>query len=750
MRIVCCSLLFCLAALGGWAQLSDSIIPALPVLPEYTDEQPVVVKSGTISFQLTLDGKVEHQLTPDTRRTFTGHAQASSTITLTPSGGTEQVSYTSTATIVEKSTNQKPSTTNVTLNNSYNNKLSELEPGLGPLGPLAMSKKLGAACAWLTAACNENNGGVWQIKDLKGTMESGAFSSPVAGMTAVRIPGYGQTGNVFSRKMNAMEASGKNQFGKPLGGDSYVEMRWTNGGSSGSFSVPVEGICLGYGYMVNTVQALHAMYPAKVIEEDHLVIIPGTLTVTWQLGMQPLKNKLVIAPAKPEQYDKWEPLPHSMQPPDTMPLLVSAKFQPEKKDDPVPHARIDFYLRDVSRHKGECNNAPPDRGMKDDLKFAAEQPEGIVLDPQDPKHAYTKNQEEEAVVAVVAEDGGAYGKLQAECKDLNLIGKYERTGEFSLAIPKDDNANHIADCWEDSMGITKDNLPAEWDDETVSGQQNNGDALTAYEDYRGFRVLKDGQPAYVRLSPKQKALFVIDDGNIFDPALWQHASDITAYKVTSDMVKGGDANEAASRIVDFLNDDGGHKYCVRLEALQGLVEKTAYQNQPPDDLKLYGYTDNQGNSPKTTLRCVVFPARLRAMIDRVAASIDNGLKNPDSDDGQALKAADIPDWLAKKALDRLDQATRAQLAKQMATLCAIHEMGHACGLGGHLTPGEDGKPQESADGDAKCPMKYTDCSENRRLLIQQVIFALDKPLPLQYDHFCQQGYNCYGALNVKD
>ena len=54
------------------------------------------------------------------------------------------------------------------------------------------------------------------------------------------------------------------------------------------------------------------------------------------------------------------------------------------------------------------------------------------------------------------------------------------------------------------------------------------------------------------------------------------------------------------------------------------------------------------------------------------------------------------------------------------------------------------------EGDPKCPMKYNDRLENRKLLILQVLFALDHPLPLQYDRFCREGSNCFGALNVKD
>jgi hypothetical protein len=209
---------------------------------------------------------------------------------------------------------------------------------------------------------------------------------------------------------------------------------------------------------------------------------------------------------------------------------------------------------------------------------------------------------------------------------------------------------------------------------------------------------------------------------------------------------GGDVN--TSRIVDYTigESTGQHKYAVRLEAYKGMVEKTPYRNQPADAALCYGYTDNQGDCPRTTERCVIFPDRIRAMIDRVAGYIQEGVSDPNSESAAAIKGADIPMWLAAEALKKLGPATRDLLAQQMTTVIAIHEMGHACGLSGHRVGGK-----ESDQGDPKCPMKYTDKSENRKLLILQVLFALDHSLLLQYDRFCQGGqFNCFTHLNVKD
>ena len=524
----------------------------------------------------------------------------------------------------------------------------------------------------------------------------------------------------------------------------WIESASAKGTTSGSYTLPM--FFNGTAWLSEGTFRAKGEDPRKQPGGSAQILWPGSLQVVWALGDDLPEGKMTIASDDPDTYGKWIPAPiddDRFGPASA--LTFHASILPKEEGKPAPKGKIDFWLRDVSHEKGKCTNFPQDGGTEDDLRFTPNQT-GLTIDPQNPLHATTKEAVTGFSVKVEALDTGAYGTLQATCDELGLIAEDERTHLQSIAIPMDDNRNHVADAWEDEKGILGDNLPADWDEEKIDGQKSTGDAINLYENYRGFMVLKDGKPSFIRLNPKQKVLFVIDDGNMFDADLWLHASDITAYKLNDGLVKGGAPDDAASRIVDFNNGDGGHKYCVRLIKYQGLVESTPYQNQPPDSIGTYGYTDNQGNSPKTTLRCVVFPARLRAMIDRVASYVDKGLKDPSSEDGKSLEAAGIPPWLARKALDRLDQATRDQLAKQMVTLCAIHEMGHACSLPGHLDDG--GK--ESDKGDPKCPMKYTDRSENRRLLILQVIFALDHPLPLQYDHFCREGSNCYGALNVKD
>ena len=550
------------------------------------------------------------------------------------------------------------------------------------------------------------------------------------------FPSHSIAATKFAQYLNGHPGS------ENLGG--WVEGPSPKGATSGSYTMPMFFECVGW-HSEGTYLA-KGKDPRKPPGGPALIIWPGSVQVVWSLGNSLPEGKMTIAADDPGEYAKWIPAPiddDRFGPASA--LTFSARILPKEEGMPAPKGKIDFWLRDVSREKGLCLNYPPKGGAEEDLRFKAGQ-DGLVIDPKNPRHATTKEAVEAFSVSVEALDPGAYGNVQATCDELGLIADDERTHLQSIAIPMDDNRNHVADAWEEANGVLSDNLQPEWDAEKVDGQKAAGDSVALYANYRGFMVLKEGKPAFTRLDPKKKTLFVIDDGNIFDAVLWQRASDIVAYKLNDSLTKGGPPSKAESRIVDFNSGDVGSKYCVRLIKQQGLVEGQKYEDQDPNNIQVYGYTDNQGHSPKGTLRCVVFPARLRAMIDRVASYVDKGVKDPASEEGKLLEEMRIPPWLAQKALERLDQATRDQLAKQMVTLCVIHELGHACGLSGHR--GKDGK--ECDQGDPKCPMKYDDRQERRQLLILQVIFALDHPLPLQYDRFCRERYNCFGALNVKD
>ena len=270
-----------------------------------------------------------------------------------------------------------------------------------------------------------------------------------------------------------------------------------------------------------------------------------------------------------------------------------------------------------------------------------------------------------------------------------------------------------------------------------------------YEAYRGFTVLDGtGGKSHKRLDPRRKVLFYVDQGNILDTGIWEKASGITGYRLGPDMIKGGEGDDR--RIVNFRKGyaHAGDKYCVDLESVPGLVEKVQYKDKPIGNILLNGYVDQQGDSPKGAVVCRVFPDRLVAFIDRLPGLLSESLNDPASEKGVALQNAGVTPAMAQAALQDLQNpAVRSQLARQIISMTALHEMGHACGITGH----RDAEGKEWADGDPKCPMKYMDYVDNRYLAVYQVLFGLNAALPLQFEKFCTTGpYNCWRQLKVKD
>lgn len=731
-----------LIVVGALANETDVVRPGVPVNPEYPDETAVLAKYGTIHFHLSIDGVVTHHLNEETRVT-TVNTVADGIITLAGATGTFRGTLRGKTIIKVIGKDGKTSTTTMTQNNTETEEIPSWDdnPDLGAMGPLPSSKKLNAVVFPLDEILPEG----FIINDKEGKVEIAgggqSFNAKLPGFLKCQLPCYGATGDVFSKTVNAQEAQGLNEFNRPFIGFGFVETPWHNGHGSGSFSTAMEAVCMGSAYNVIPTPVCRQMYTRQVREQNNIVIIPGALNVTWQLSTKPIPSKLQLKPVDPATYENWMPVPKFAQRPDTTPLAIMAEFVPVREGMPAPQGRIDFYLTDVSSHTGECCNAPRDRPMKDDLRFADEQADGIVIDPNNKKHAYTKDKQERAVVMISAEDGGAYGTLTARCQDQDLIAIYEATGTPYLKLPKDENNNHVADAWEKQEGIFGENLPVNWDEVHVTGQDNDGDGVSLYRKYRGFRVAGGD---YVRLKPKKKSLFVIDNDGVFNTALWEKASDIPAYKVDDTLTQGGnDLN--ASRIVDFTMGDatGQHKYAVRLEVKRGLVEPVQYRNQPPGKLTLYGYTDQQGNSPRTAEVCRIFPDRLAALVDRMVASLQNAIKNPASDDGVAMANWGIPPEQAQAALDKLKTNNRAPIVARLITLCAIHEMGHACGIPGHINKGE-----EDEIGDDHCPMKYLDQGDRRWMILD---ILNDNPLPLAYIRFCtDQDFHCFAELCTRD
>lgn len=476
----------------------------------------------------------------------------------------------------------------------------------------------------------------------------------------------------------------------------------------------------------------------------------GRAVARLNAKLDPPDEEMTFLPA--ETYESWipAPLPERMPGIQVTPagtkLRVTVKIQPKKGTGEVREDIIHFSLQDVTRHKGNTGNYPGSGAEKDDLRFSADQDEGIIVDG--PMSAHTSEKVSEATVQIEALDTAAYGKLTAKAQKLDLKAIYKPTNTYALAIPRDDDNNKIADAWERQVGQAAN--PQE-DRDPAPGQGRPGDGLTVFDEYRGLVVLDPGgNKVHRRFDPRVRELVVVDSGNIFDAGLWLSASGVQAVKVDESMIAGGGDPEE-SRVVNFNLSGEKKKYAVRVMTMPG--------NDDPDDPgktnPSTGYTAcGDCRMPKDADYCKVFPSRIRKQVEDLYQWLSAAVTKPGSPESIELSGAGLPPWLAQRALERLrDPAARAALVNQLTTQTAIHEVGHAVALADH----KSGSPKGAEDPVRECPMYYPANITYWRFVVLQTLFRPDASLPMRYTKFCRglqalqgQGYNCFERVNVAD
>jgi hypothetical protein len=485
----------------------------------------------------------------------------------------------------------------------------------------------------------------------------------------------------------------------------------------------------------------------------------GSGKATLNTKLTPPEEEMIFVPS--DSYDTWIPapladlLPGITVTPSASRLRVTVKIQPKKAGGEARQDKIQFELQDVTRHKGRTGNYPRNGSEKDDLRFAAEQPSGVVVDG--PKSAHTTDEVSEATVVIEAMDTAAWGKLTAKAPALDLKAIYKPTNTYALTIPRDDDGNKIADAWEKLMQLPpQPNVQA--DAEKVAGQERAGDGMTVLDEYRGLVVLMEGSKVLRRFNPLVKEMFVIDPAGLFDFTSWKKMTQIEAYKVDESMIAGG-SDDVASRVVNFNTGDASQsKYAVRLVKLA-----------PNDDsggaaANRMGFTDcgycrsnsdcDKCKSPKDARTCNVIPERPLILVNRLYMDLGKALADPTSEEAAGMAAAGIPPFLARRALDALrDPAARNALAQKLLAQVVIHEVGHAVSLLDHSVDPPKGMEQTVRS----CPMYYPGPRAYWRFTVFQILFKADATLAMQYSDFCRgmaayrsAGYDCFMRINVAD
>lgn len=151
-------------------------------------------------------------------------------------------------------------------------------------------------------------------------------------------------------------------------------------------------------------------------------------------------------------------------------------------------------------------------------------------------------------------DYGAFGHIIAKAYNERLGGQItarvkDKTNEFSLPLPRDNDGNHISDKWEYNQGN------ATGDEDNNPTNPHNGDGLSRYEEYRGFFV----NGAYIRTNPNKEDVFIFDENGLGIGCFTQTGLSIHLNPETND-----------SHLVTCYDDTGKlsyNQYYIRLRAV---------------------------------------------------------------------------------------------------------------------------------------------------------------------------------------
>jgi len=276
-----------------------------------------------------------------------------------------------------------------------------------------------------------------------------------------------------------------------------------------------------------------------------------TTTITWNL-FKAIDAELIVTP---EKYDTWLPEPGKDEVTVGTVMNISLKLQ-GKNGKPLSSKAKAFELRlsNTSKEPGITLNAPLNPTIDlPDLRFMP-QPNGKILEDFQfitisCPGCITAN------VKVGSYDGGGWTTLIATAileDNTRVRGNLLVSGgETEVRIPKRIQGSKIATAW-----LTANGNPGEMDDiEKSKDNNNNGDGLTAYEEYRG--VISQGK--FRRLDPNKKEVGILatqTDFTVFSDGIswFKNASDLEIIRFDFDK------NEIAGDGRLNVNKKSAHDY----------------------------------------------------------------------------------------------------------------------------------------------------------------------------------------------
>jgi hypothetical protein len=405
---------------------------------------------------------------------------------------------------------------------------------------------------------------------------------------------------------------------------------------------------------------------------------------------------------------------------------------------------IKFTLYDVSKEPGRCMNDKDPSWYDTRLDF--------FIDPNlnagmsvSTDSLTAEGTGDETFIVIGCNDYGAYAKISAQVKIDGQwrYAKDEKSSSNYITLPYDGNGNNIADTWELDNKVF--GQPANSDQETEpKNQKTNGDGMTNYEEYRGFYCSKTagGTVEHIRMDPRVKEMFVIDDGQLLSKKAWEKATGIKVYFVTQNEIYGdlaGADMDHTYRWVDFCQGySPGMKYAINIIRIYGLIDPFGYY---PDPSTAFAYAlTTPPEIPKNCTKLVVMRDRVALSITKQNDTLQYILTN-----NPKLKIINYYGFLLKRTvvtnfLNYFKKPGNLSLfIDYQMVLTMIHEMGHGCGTSHHTPVG---------GGAEWCPMRYIGILD--QIKWQKIISKFASKDDFDSWTFCKTGDNCWGQINVDD
>ncbi|MGE5797875.1 MAG: hypothetical protein ACM34N_13900 [Ignavibacteria bacterium] len=278
----------------------------------------------------------------------------------------------------------------------------------------------------------------------------------------------------------------------------------------------------------------------------------GLLTFSWNLHKE--SGAEVKLQVESNQYDSWLPTAGKNEDEKGNLIVFTAKLaEPDGSTPCVNAKKFVFQLSYVSQEPGVALNFPKASLVKRtyDIHFT-EAPAGSTVSPN--KLTLETEGGSETLAEIYSFDWGGWATLKviAYMPDGDSI-----TGFLSghpditeIPIPKRSGNSKIADKWKQDFGVASFN--DDDDDENLpEGDEDKGDGLTLYEEYRGF--YEGGK--HIFGDPKKKDLFVYTKVGKFKPGiqLFKQISELNVhYKLNSSEF------DTETRLINFNYKEGPH------------------------------------------------------------------------------------------------------------------------------------------------------------------------------------------------